>query len=116
MISELGDEPVKCDQHPDQYLYFFRIARQLEALHGIDLIWVDLYPLISDQITQELTSSYTESTLLSIKAQLVLPKYIKRSLKILYMLTFLFAFTTISSMYTSTVHPVLSWNILVIIR
>ena len=73
-------------------MYFFQIARRLEALHGIDLIGVYLYPPVSDQITQELTNSFTESILLSIKAQLVSPKYFKRSLKVLYMPILLFTF------------------------
>ena len=62
MISELRNELIKCGQHPGQYLNFFRIAKWLEVLHGIDLIGVYLYPPINDQITQELSNPYTEST------------------------------------------------------
>ena len=61
-------------------------------LHGFNLTKVDLYPPISDQVSQELTSPYTKSALLSIKTQLMLSKHLKRSLKILYMPTFLFTF------------------------
>ena len=92
MISELRNESIKCGQHPGQYLYFFQIARWLEALHDIDLIGIYSYPSVNDQITQELTSSYTKSAFLSVKVQLMSPKYFKRSLKVLYLPTFLFTF------------------------
>ena len=61
-------------------------------LHGFNLIGIDLYPSIGDQISQELTSPHTKSVLLGIKAQLMLPKHLKHSLKILYMSYFLFTF------------------------
>ena len=79
-INKLGDESVKCGQHPSQFLNFFRIARWIKAPHGIDLIGVNLYPPVSDQVTQEFANPYTEDALLGIKAQLVLPKYFKCSL------------------------------------
>ena len=79
-IGKLGDESVKCGQHPSQFLNFFRIARWIKAPYGIDLIVIDLYPPVSDQVTQEFTSPHTEDALLSVKAQLVLPKYFKCSL------------------------------------
>ena len=79
-IGKLGDESVKCGQHPGQFLNFLRIARWIKVAHGIDLIGIDLYPSVNDQVTQEFTSPYAKDTLHSVKAQLVLLKYFKCSL------------------------------------
>ena len=68
MIGKLGDKSVKCSQHPSQFLNFFRIARWIKAPHVIDLIGVDLYPPVSDQVTQEFAIPYTEDALLGVKA------------------------------------------------
>ena len=48
MIGKLGDESVKCGQHPGQFLNFLGIARLIKVPHGINLIEVDLYPPVSD--------------------------------------------------------------------
>jgi len=45
-----------------------------------------------------------------------LPEYLKHSPKIFYMLCFLFTLYYHIVNVTSTVHPIFSWNILVIIR
>ena len=79
-IGELGDESIKCGQHPCQFLNFLWIVRWIKAPHDIDLIWIDFYPPVSNQITQELTNPHSEDTFLSVKAQLVSPKYFNCSL------------------------------------
>ena len=48
MVNKLKDEPVKCGQHPGQFLNFLGIARWIKAPHGIDLIVINLYPPVSD--------------------------------------------------------------------
>ena len=60
--------------------------------YGFNLIGVDLYSSISDQISQEFTSPYPKNTLPCIEAQLMLPKHFKHPLKILYIPYFLLAF------------------------
>ena len=47
-VGKLGDESIKCGQHPGQFLNFHRIAWCFKAPHGIDLIGIDLYPSVSD--------------------------------------------------------------------
>ena len=56
---------------PINTLNFLWISRQLEGFYCFNLIGVDFYSSVSDQIPQELTIPYSESILIGIEAQLV---------------------------------------------
>ena len=107
-IGELGDKSIKCSQHLGQFLNFFRIARWIKASHGIDLIEVDLYPPVSYQVTQEFARPYTEDTLLGVKANLCCRSTSNVPCRSSICWPSFLLFTTMSSIYTSTVRPILS--------
>jgi len=91
VVGKLGNEPIKGNQHAGQYLNFLWIARQIKAFHCFNLVTVDHYSLVSDQIPQELASPHSESTLLGIESYFVPSKYIKHFFEVANMLHFLLA-------------------------
>ena len=90
-VGELGNEPIKGNQHAGQYLNFLWIARRFETFHCFNLVAVDLYSSVSDQIPQELASPHFESTLLGIESYFVPSKYFKHFFEVANMLYFLLA-------------------------
>jgi len=73
-------------------MYFFRVARRLESLHGFNLVGIYFYPPVGDQVPQKFVSPYSKGAFFCVKMQSVLSQHLEHSLEILYMSGLLLTF------------------------
>ena len=62
------DEPIQRCGHSNQYLHLFGVPRRMQVVNSLNLLEVDLNPIVSDHVTQKFAQAYTKKTLGSVKA------------------------------------------------